>query len=626
MPLKITHKYSTVTGTPPASGDIDVGELAINGADAELYVKDNAGNIRKFQNTTTGTSDGVQFTQSGTGAVQRTVESKLQDVVSVKDFGAVGDEVTDDTAAIQAAFDHAAQTGKAVYFPAGKYLVSQIAVSKSVSFFGDGRTNTRIRSSNDTLNLFTYEMAYSAIHPFFIRDLTFFGGKYQLLTHNARDVDIRNCGFLRPTEAGIRGGWNAYHWTVEGCEFKGGRYNIMFFGTGTTDTLNENPPSNATGISGQLNSLIGNWYVEAEQAAIRLNTAEGLNIIGGYLELCASDDSGGNSAWSASTSFAVGDVANIKSGTANGYVYRCTSAGTTGASAPTNTTEGASVVDGTVTWEVLGRRAGVLVTNNRGFRMTHMQGERNQGTPWVVLNGTSTYYYATIIANNSIRQTYPAPGIEINNENRVIITGNHFIDNGAWFSIPSGSTVKGLIATGNIFQNDKSVLGTLEDYDLHSNIQQSASDVFTPAATYTDANTFTSGYSQAADRFIEAQFLGNPDTTYTKTYTLAATFDASTKGYVGTYEVQVGQYVSGASTYGLSTYELNVTKGPNGINTTFTKISGNLNATLTATTNTATAYTGQIQVGAGEGALIRVIRKTPLTGRANLTTLTHTIA
>jgi hypothetical protein len=39
------------------------------------------------------------WTQTGTGAVSRTVDSKLKDVVSVKDFGAVGDGVADDTTA-----------------------------------------------------------------------------------------------------------------------------------------------------------------------------------------------------------------------------------------------------------------------------------------------------------------------------------------------------------------------------------------------------------------------------------------------------------------------------------------------------------------------------------------------
>jgi len=49
-----------------------------------------------------------------------TINTKLADIVSVKDFGAVGDGVTDDTTAIQAAID----TKLAVHFPAGDYLLS----------------------------------------------------------------------------------------------------------------------------------------------------------------------------------------------------------------------------------------------------------------------------------------------------------------------------------------------------------------------------------------------------------------------------------------------------------------------------------------------------------------------
>ena len=48
-------------------------------------------------------SASVGFVQSGTGATSRTTQAKLRDVVSVKDFGAVGDGVTNDAAAIQAA-------------------------------------------------------------------------------------------------------------------------------------------------------------------------------------------------------------------------------------------------------------------------------------------------------------------------------------------------------------------------------------------------------------------------------------------------------------------------------------------------------------------------------------------
>lgn len=69
-------------------------------------------------------SDGasrVGFIQSGAGAVARTAENKARERLSVVDFGAVGDGVTDDTAAFAAAYTAAA--GSTIYIPAGTYLV-----------------------------------------------------------------------------------------------------------------------------------------------------------------------------------------------------------------------------------------------------------------------------------------------------------------------------------------------------------------------------------------------------------------------------------------------------------------------------------------------------------------------
>jgi hypothetical protein len=93
----------------------------------------------------------LAFTQAGAGAVQRTVDSKLKDVVSVKDFGAVGDGVADDTAAIQAAIDSLSAQGGAVYFPEGDYLTTNVlTIAKDrVSIIGEGYCS-RIVCSNAT--------------------------------------------------------------------------------------------------------------------------------------------------------------------------------------------------------------------------------------------------------------------------------------------------------------------------------------------------------------------------------------------------------------------------------------------------------------------------------------------
>jgi len=69
----------------------------------------------------------VDFVQAGTGAVTRTMQNKVREyAVSVKDFGAVGDGVTDDRTAINNAFSAVITRGSGtVFFPYGTYYITE---------------------------------------------------------------------------------------------------------------------------------------------------------------------------------------------------------------------------------------------------------------------------------------------------------------------------------------------------------------------------------------------------------------------------------------------------------------------------------------------------------------------
>ena len=91
----------------------------------------------------------VGFQRAGTGAVPTTVQSKLQEVVSVKDFGAVGDGFADDTAAIQNAVNYLnSQGGGQLFFPRGIYITSGVTVYTNIWLVGAGRSITTLKLKN----------------------------------------------------------------------------------------------------------------------------------------------------------------------------------------------------------------------------------------------------------------------------------------------------------------------------------------------------------------------------------------------------------------------------------------------------------------------------------------------
>jgi len=109
-------------------------------------------------------SDLITYNQGGAGATDTTVKAKLQEFVSVKDFGAVGDGVTDDTAAIQAAIDAVANVdgdleAAGVYLPIGTYRVTAQINVTGAKLFGEGIKSVILQDGDFTV-LFSDETCH----------------------------------------------------------------------------------------------------------------------------------------------------------------------------------------------------------------------------------------------------------------------------------------------------------------------------------------------------------------------------------------------------------------------------------------------------------------------------------
>lgn len=112
------------------------------------------------------TIDAIPYVPAGTGAVTTTVQNKLRETVSVKDFGAIGDGVADDTLAFQRALA-AVATGGTINIPPGKtYLISNtLVLTRPVNIYGGAKESTRLLfSSGGTYLSAPWKCGIIAIH------------------------------------------------------------------------------------------------------------------------------------------------------------------------------------------------------------------------------------------------------------------------------------------------------------------------------------------------------------------------------------------------------------------------------------------------------------------------------
>ena len=88
----------------------------------------------QIQNSGVADASQITYTYPAVDAVQESVEDRLAQYVSVKDFGAVGDGVTDDTTAIQNALDSGA---KRITVPQGVYVTGPLTIPSWVELVGE---------------------------------------------------------------------------------------------------------------------------------------------------------------------------------------------------------------------------------------------------------------------------------------------------------------------------------------------------------------------------------------------------------------------------------------------------------------------------------------------------------
>lgn len=140
QPIKTSNGYIYRNGTPA--------QLYVNAVNFSITVNDSK-NLLVY-NFPDGT--GIQANASlidydppfiGAVTTGYTVADKLSQTVSVQDFGATGDGVTNDTAAIQSAFDAiSANGGGIVSFPPGTYIIDEsVLIGSNTTVIGAGRSS-----------------------------------------------------------------------------------------------------------------------------------------------------------------------------------------------------------------------------------------------------------------------------------------------------------------------------------------------------------------------------------------------------------------------------------------------------------------------------------------------------
>jgi hypothetical protein len=172
----------------------------------------------------------TSYIPSGVGAVQTTVQDKLRESVSVKDFGAVGDGVTDDSAVLHTAAEAAIAAGTSLFIPAGIYLISTSSSMQlqNISVHGEGDSSVlKVRSTVTTPDLAAVSIVGSNVTlralAFDLERTTYTAAKAVSFDGTASNIEIDSCTFFSTATTGNRAlymnGFNVFNLTISNSLF-----------------------------------------------------------------------------------------------------------------------------------------------------------------------------------------------------------------------------------------------------------------------------------------------------------------------------------------------------------------------------------------------------------------------
>jgi hypothetical protein len=192
------------------------------------------------------------------GITKKAAINLISPIVSVKQYGATGDGVTDDTAAIQAAMTAA----DAVYFPPGTYKVtSPITLKTNNAVLGAGASSVIVYSGTATSQGALYANSGSAsayIDNLVVQNIKVLGtvasAGFSEFVHLISFSGVRNC-------------------LIDNCEIVGFRGDGIYIGSG----LNDNPLPNSSTERHNVDVTVTNCYIDG----VNNDNRNGISVIDG---------------------------------------------------------------------------------------------------------------------------------------------------------------------------------------------------------------------------------------------------------------------------------------------------------------------------------------------------------